>query len=449
MFENEYIFLLLPLGVISVMACAYGVMAVAAGRAWAAMTLLFVTIFLLDTIFRARAYSDKSIDFQIILKAGSWMALFLFALLHLPRYAGALFRAPHILWLLLFCWFLATTPNSPNPTYSAIAVFSVVTMYLGLMAMLTDYDHEMVLSVLLASCLLVVIASLFAYFAIPSLGRLEEWQGNAQIQGNRLSGITGTPNGIGLISAWCTLVIAIRWASLRRYLGWGVLIFGGLAALITLALSQSRTSMAILAALTGLTFAVRQRSMPYLLIGGALVASAVLIFAVNDSDLFLRMLSRSGNVLELETGTGRAQIWSLVIKLSQLNFWTGYGYASSVFIIPDYTDYIGHAPPHAHNMLLQLWLTTGMIGVILFSLAFTAQIFRAISNKDSLSLTFLLFIMLDGITEPSAFAGVAHLSTVVLMFAIARSVHRPFVTPAVRSPTWQMIAEPVRKNLIR
>jgi exopolysaccharide production protein ExoQ len=320
---------------------------------------------------------------------------------------------------------LVTTTYSPSPTYSAIAVFSVVALYLACLALHADYDREMVLAVILASYLLVVVISLFAFFAIPSLGRLEEWQGGAQIQGHRLSGITGTPNGIGIISAWCALLIAIRWETLQRYLGRSVLCFGGIASLVALALSQSRTAMAILAVLTGLTFSLRRRTMPYLLIGGAIVVSIIVIFAVSDSSQFIKLLTRSGNPLELETGTGRAQIWSIVIKLAQLNFWTGRGYASTVFFLPDYSDYMGHAPPHAHNMWLQLWLTTGMIGVILFSLSFASQTFQAIVDKDGLSLTFLLFVMFDGITEPSAFSGVAHLSTLVLIIAAGRSIRCP------------------------
>jgi O-antigen ligase len=425
MLENEYLLLLLPLGFAAAMAMAYASMGVVTGRSWAVMLLLFVTVFLLDTIFRARAYSDKSIDIQIVLKAGSWGVIFLFSLLHIHKYAGAFFRLPHLLWLLFFCWLLATVPSSPNPTYSAIAVFSIVALYLACMALHADYDRELVLAVILASYLLVVVASLFAYVAIPSLGRLEEWQGGAQIQSHRLSGITGTPNGIGIIGAWCTLLIAIRWGTLQRYLGRTVLCAGGVTSLIALALSQSRTSMAILFVLTGLNFSLRRRTMPYLLIGGALAVSIVMIFVISDSGLLVKLLSRSGNAVELETGTGRAQIWAVVIKLAEANFWTGRGYASTVFFLPDYSDYMGHAPPHAHNMWLQLWLTTGMIGVILFGLTFVSQTIQAIVEKDGLSLTFLLFVLFDGSTEPSAFSGVAHLSTLVLMIAAARSLRCP------------------------
>jgi len=206
------------------------------------------------------------------------------------------------------------------------------------------------------------------------------------------------------------------------------LLFGGMTALATLALSQSRTAIAILLVLTGITFTLRRRYTPFLLLGGAIVVTVVAIFVISDSDHFLRLLSRSGNVMELETGTGRAQIWSLVIKLAQSNFWTGQGYASTVFILPDYSDYMGHAPPHAHNMWLQLWLTTGIIGVILFGLAFVSQAIRAIIDKDGLSITFLAFVMLDGITEPSAFGGVAHLSTVLVMVAAARSIRPQWTT---------------------
>jgi O-antigen ligase len=453
MFDSEYIFLLLPIGAAVAVAAAYASMGVARGRSWAVMSLVFVTIFLLDSIFRARAYSDKSIDIQIILKAGSWGLIFLFSLMHLHRYAAAFFRPPHLLWLLFFCWMLSTAPNSPNPVYTAMAVFSVVALYFACMALHADYDREMVLAVILGSCLFVVVLSLFAYVAIPSLGRLEEWQGEAHIQSNRLSGITGTPNGIGLISAWCALLIAVHWQMLRRYLPGSVLFFGGIAALLALALSQSRTSMGILLVLTAITFALRRRYTPYLLIGGAIVVTIIALFAINDSDHLFRLLSRSGSLVEIETGTGRAQIWSLVIKLAQSSFWTGRGYASTVFILPDYTDYTGHAPPHAHNMWLQIWLTTGMIGVILFSLAFVSQAIQAIRDKDGLSLTFMSFIMLDGITESSAFTGVAHMSTVILLIAAARSIGRPRAIPSrtnlqqsnVRPRTWQVSPEPARR----
>ena len=455
MLDSEYIFLLLPLGAAAAVAAVYASMGVATGRPWAVMFLVFITIFLLDSIFRARPYADKSIDIQIILKAGSWGLIFLFSLMHLRRYAAVFFRPPHLLWLLFFSWMLATTPNSPNPVYTAMAVFSVVALYFAFLALHVDYDRDLVLTVVLASCLIVVALSLLAYVAMPSLGRLEEWQGEAHVQSHRLSGITGTPNGIGLISAWCVLLIAIHWQALRRYLYGSILFFGGMAALLALALSQSRTSIGILVVLTGITYTLRRRFTPYMLVGGAVVATIIAIFAINDSDHLFRLLSRSGNLVEIETGTGRAQIWSLVIKLAQSSFWTGRGYASTVFILPDYTDYTGHAPPHAHNMWLQIWLTTGMIGVILFSLAFVSQTVRATLDKDGLSLTFLSFIMLDGITESSAFTGVAHMSTVVLLIAAARSIgrspgisSRPILSsqqPIARPVTWQVSTEPARR----
>jgi uncharacterized protein with PQ loop repeat len=104
-------------------------------------------------------------------------------------------------------------------------------------------------------------------------------------------------------------------------------------------------------------------------------------------------------------------------------------------------------------MWLQIWLTTGMVGVIFFSLAFVSQAIEAIRDKDGLSLTFLSFILLDGITESSAFTGVAHMSTVILLIAAARSIHRSQVIssrrilqqPSGRPRTWQISTEPARR----
>ena len=210
--------------------------------------------------------------------------------------------------------------------------------YLACLALHADYDREMVLAVILGSCLLVVVLSLFAYVAIPSFGVSRVARGT-QIQGRRLSGITGTPNGI-IISAWCAFVIAIHWHALRRYLHSSILFFGGLTALVTLALSQSRTAMAVFLVLTEITFTLRRRYTPYLLISGAIIVMVVAIFAISDSDLFVRLLSRSGNVMEIRDWDRPGAIWSLVIKLAQSSFWTGQGYASTVFILPDYSDYM-------------------------------------------------------------------------------------------------------------
>jgi O-antigen ligase len=97
--------------------------------------------------------------------------------------------------------------------------------------------------------------------------------------------------------------------------------------------------------------------------------------------------------------------------------WMGYGYASSVFVLPQYASEIGFTTSHAHNLMLQLLLTTGWIGVILFTLAIMGVALRAIVYRDRVAFAMTAFVLLNGITESSGFTTLANICT--LAFAIA------------------------------
>src|SRR5690606_10471338 len=96
---------------------------------------------------------------------------------------------------------------------------------------------------------------------------------------------------------------------------------------------------------------------------GLFLASTALLAAVAilpfGQDTLLKAVSRSGTVGEVTSFTGRTEIWYTVLKLAQVQPWMGYGYGSSVFVLPEHTDAIGFSTSHAHNLFLQLLLTTG------------------------------------------------------------------------------------------
>jgi O-antigen ligase len=181
--------------------------------------------------------------------------------------------------------------------------------------------------------------------------------------------------------------------------------------------------MISVAVILGINRMMRTRYLPWiaLLAIGALVCILVL---VPYSEQVMIALSRSGDAAEIETGTARTPIWDTVIKLAETKFWFGWGYASSVFVLPSYAAYMGEAPPHAHNIVLQLWLTVGMIGVAIFVIAFLAQALHAVLRGDALSVSLLGFVIINGLMEPGAFAGIASISTIALAMAIARGCRR-------------------------
>jgi exopolysaccharide production protein ExoQ len=383
----------------------------------------FVVVFLVESMFRVRQYADKSIDLQVVLKIVSWCYIFLFAVLRIPKYIGALTSAPRVFWMVFLAWALYTTVYSPNPSYSAVATFSMVAVILYFLALETEPDDLAAVLTVTSAIAAIAFVSIIVYFADPSLGRMSEWRDGAYLVGDRLSGIVGAPNAMGETTALGLVLLAMNWREIRGRLGPSIpLLFCGVCG-VALVMSYSRTSMLSVAAILGINHLMRTRYLPWiaLLAIGALVCILVL---VPYSEQVMIAISRSGDASEIETGTTRAQIWDTVIKLADMRFWQGWGYASSVFILPNYAAYMGQTPPHAHNIVLQLWLTVGMIGVILFVIAFLAQVLYAAWRGDALSVSLLAFVIINGSMEPGAFAGIANMPTIALAMAVARGCRR-------------------------
>jgi hypothetical protein len=239
----------------------------------------FIVVCLADSIFRVRQFSDKSIDLQIIVKIVSWCYIFVFAVLRVPKYIAALTSAPGILWMILLALMFYSAWYSPNPSYSAVAAFSVTAFFLYFLSLETATDDLAVVLAVSSAIAAVAFISIIVYFAVPSLGRLSEWQGSAYVPGARMSGIVGTPNAMGEIAALGLVLLALSWREFGRRLGLLVPFLYGLLCVSALIMSYSRTSMISVAAILGINRMMRTRYLPWiaLLAIGALVCVLVLV----------------------------------------------------------------------------------------------------------------------------------------------------------------------------
>jgi hypothetical protein len=86
-------------------------------------------------------------------------------------------------------------------------------------------------------------------------------------------------------------------------------------------------------------------------------------------------------------------------------------------VLPQHEREVGFLTSHAHNLLLQLLLTTGWVGVSLFSLSVVAVALRAAIRRDRDVLVLLCFVLFNGVTESSGFTTLANICS--LAFAIA------------------------------
>jgi O-antigen ligase len=190
-----------------------------------------------------------------------------------------------------------------------------------------------------------------------------------------------------------------------------------------LVMTNSRTPLAMTIVILFATYALSTRR----LWAGLFLASVALLLAAAilpvGQEMLFKAVARSGDSSEITSVTGRTEIWYTVLKLVELQPLTGYGYASTVFILPQHVNDIGFPTSHAHNLILQLLFTTGWIGVTLFVLTIIGLIIRASINQDRTTFCMIAFVLLNGVTESSGFTTLANICT--LAFAIAVTIPPP------------------------
>lgn len=386
------------------------------GNRMSTLLHLFVAVFLMQAVFRIRDYQDKDVDFQVIVKILVWATVAGVALLHSRRWLEAMLTPLNLPCVLFLIWLFATATVSPNPTYTLVSAFTVLACVIFSAYVFSLFEPREIFFTIVLAMVAFCAISIVVYFAIPEFGRYVYWLNGERFVSPRLAGIAGSANNMALIAAFALIVIGLYARDFHR-IHW---LFAPLSALIcgvALILTNSRTPLAMVFVILFLTYALtwRRVHIAILLVSAGLLAMAILL-PVSDQ-LMLKFVSRSGSADELTSLTGRTEIWYTVLKLVEQQPWIGYGYASSVFVLPEHQNSIGFATSHAHNLALQLLLTTGWVGLILFLLSIAGIGIRAVRHNNRVMFALLAFVLLNGITESSGFTTLANICT--LAFALA------------------------------
>lgn len=145
--------------------------------------------------------------------------------------------------------------------------------------------------------------------------------------------------------------------------------------------------------------------------------TAILVFMVVGivgGILIIENLENIANALGKDmTLTGRTEIWASLAPKIQERFWLGYGLVGfwqpwKGIDNPAYnvrTD-IGWLAPNAHQGFLEIWISVGLIGLILFFLSFLRTVFhgayylsKSKIPEAGLPLVLLTFLLMANLTE--------------------------------------------------
>jgi O-antigen ligase len=205
-----------------------------------------------------------------------------------------------------------------------------------------------------------------------------------------------SPNAIALI-----LAFGVFMAQFLGRSNWSWNLAATLLA-VTLLRTLSKTTIIAFVAAEALFLirdsAITRRKLLAILVGFGLVMAAFwrLIQA------YFEVYTTTGN--EAETLTGRVGVWDYVWDRSLEQPWIGHGFHSFRNVIPNFGPF---EPWHAHNELLQLFYTYGVVGIVLFFVIYGSlflQIRRLhLTTHKALFYGLLLFIVIRGLGDTDRF----------------------------------------------
>ncbi|MEZ5788164.1 MAG: O-antigen ligase family protein [Xanthobacteraceae bacterium] len=384
---------------------AFFVIAKAAnGRANYGAFLSIVLICILTANLRHRSYTDKDIDLQVALRLVAIGSLLVIGTLSL----GEIYRHAHksgfLSWMLFFAYLVVTCGYASSPIPALVSVASSLGAFLFICLLCIRLGRDRAVGVVVAAAATLIVGSLVAYLAIPSLGRMSDWVGGNFVETWRLQGLFGSSNGAGM-SAAAALFLAAAFHSRTGRRSRTIAAVISILALACLVLSNNRMAMASLAVSTATLFVTRRRfATRAVLVAaiGLLAASALALFA----DQILTSISRSGNAEEIMSATGRTRIWLVVIELWRQSPAFGYGFGSALYILPTHPD-LFLAAAHAHSLYLELLFSGGIVGLGLFVSSIAITVVAGYRAKASRELALLMFFLVYGLTEPVIFGPVS------------------------------------------
>lgn len=398
----------------------------AVGLWWVANAGAKGGIYLLVMVAAVILFSDLSLrgsssrlDAQSAFKFGLWSS----GLLLLPWRASVIGLArkdvPTMALGLYGVWALAGAVYSITPLYTVAAALAFLGLWTTAVVLATGVDEGPALRWVTAALLSMAAASLVLWAVMPDVAMV--LYENSTVL--RLGGIFGNANALGGVSALALLLVAVAWFGVP-YAGRGWITLLVLpVCLACLVLTQSRTAMlGLAAALTVLTLRRWPIPMvPLLVLGGS--AGAVLVAYPQTVETLVALIARSGRVEQVSTLTGRTDIWRFVVSAIEQAPLFGYGFASTRELIPSgYAGPYGWTTTSAHNLWLQVWVTTGIVGLGMILTAVLGLLRALVIAPAPLRDGLLVYVLFVGLLEPGPMGPSVNLLTFLWIWAAASSL---------------------------
>jgi exopolysaccharide production protein ExoQ len=372
-----------------------------------AAMLVFAQAFLRFFATGSGDLKDGDWRIQIIL-AVFYGAVFAIGVLHLNSTIQAALRAPGLIALLGLAGASALWASLPTVALRRAGGVLGASLFGVVLASRLAFQEQLlllrkVLRFATVCCLALWVLKLTTNMDFVTMGQSSNPMADG-VDADALRGIFGHKNGLGAMMALAILVdwhLPVRGTLAKTIrIGW----FCGYAALLYWA--NSATALVACVATLGILYTVKKFRNQYgllfpLLSLGSLIGAAVLGLFRDEA---MQVLGRSSDL------TGRTDLWQWVIVMIMKRPWLGYGYSSFWRGGSDESDviesHIGWSPIYAHNGYLELALSLGIIGLLIFLFVIGQGLWRAVIRaknaqdlQDLWPLAFLVFFVLHNFGE--------------------------------------------------
>lgn len=212
----------------------------------------------------------------------------------------------------------------------------------------------------------------------------------------RHGGLAGDSNHLGRVAAVCLGGGALLWSSRSRWASLSMHLIG----LVGLGFAQSRT--ALVAGLLAGAYLHLRRGRTAAAVAAMWLLIVVVLGAWAAGSLEVESVTRNGSTQELTTLTGRTALWSVTLEVGAERPLLGHGAfaADTVLDGPVEDGRVAFDAADAHNMLLNTYLTQGLVGVALLLITAGAVVRRRrMGEAGPRAMLFLVLLAALSVTE--------------------------------------------------
>jgi len=377
--------------------------------------VLFFLIFIIDAIFRIRDWEDKSIDFQVVIKL---LILVVCFILGCNSFRYKSFYNKCALMLLFLGMFIISTIYSPTVFYSLYISFTYIAIFLFIYHCFMVLGFEKILIQASRVFFVFLLVSIALYLFVPELGRYAYWDNDVFYSSYRMSGLAGNANHFARLVAIYLIILFFYRNILKTAFSTKFINIQVMLALICLLLTASRTTMIALVFCMVLFCYLRLNKANKARLFLVFMSLTIIVYFLFP--IFSSYLSRDGGA-DLTSFTGRTFIWDVSLDLIQKSPLFGYGVGSSVTILPLNIVEIGFKASHAHNMYLQILLSVGGVGLMIFIISIVFAFIKLLRFRSYGMLSILVLILFVGFLESAAIALTANMFTIFLFISLIES----------------------------